>query len=286
MLRATVLVPTHDHGPTLRWSVGSALRQTVTDFELFLVGDGVPAAARDVCEELAAGDARVRFFDLPKGPRHGELHRHEVLGEARGRIVAYLSDDDLWLPEHLAEMDVLLADADFAHTLPLNVEADGEVHVYNMDLSSTWYRPRAFDDRGLRNAYIPLTFAGHTLASYRDLPVGWETTPKPLSTDRYMWHKLLRRPHVRARTSSRVTAVHFASLSRRTWTMAERLSELEGWQHRLASAPGYADFLQGVIDGLVRTTTAIDARPTRRAAELIMRRARVDPRWRRWRDRA
>ena len=37
---ATILVPTHDHGPTLRASVASALRQTVSDIEVFIVGDG------------------------------------------------------------------------------------------------------------------------------------------------------------------------------------------------------------------------------------------------------
>ena len=45
--------------------------------------------------EPFADDERVRFLDFPKGARHGELNRHEALREARGRIVCYLSDDDL-----------------------------------------------------------------------------------------------------------------------------------------------------------------------------------------------
>ncbi len=70
-------------------------------------------------------DVRVRFFDFPKGERHGELNRHEALGEAKGRIVCYLSDDDLLLPGHVVEMGRLLENADFAHSAPFAVMLDG-----------------------------------------------------------------------------------------------------------------------------------------------------------------
>ena len=63
-------------------------------------------------------DPRVRFFDLPKGERHGERNRHLALAEAAGRIVCYLSDDDLLLPRHVATMLELLEGADFAHGAP------------------------------------------------------------------------------------------------------------------------------------------------------------------------
>jgi glycosyltransferase involved in cell wall biosynthesis len=49
-LAATVLVPTHDHGLTLLRSVRSALRQTVEELEVFVVGDGVPDETRDVID--------------------------------------------------------------------------------------------------------------------------------------------------------------------------------------------------------------------------------------------
>jgi hypothetical protein len=52
-VRATVLIPTHDHGPTLRYSVAAALAQTVKDIEVFIVGDGMREAARDVARSVA-----------------------------------------------------------------------------------------------------------------------------------------------------------------------------------------------------------------------------------------
>ena len=81
--------------------------------EVLVVGDGVEDSTREVVASHS-GDARVRFFDFPKGPRNGEAYRHEVLAEARGRIVTYLCDDDLLLRDHVATMLGLLAVADFA----------------------------------------------------------------------------------------------------------------------------------------------------------------------------
>lgn len=285
MTRATVLIPTHDHGPTLIHSVASVLAQTVDDFELLLVGDGVPEPARGTCLELERSDERVTFHDLPKGPRHGEIHRDRVLAGARGRIVCYLSDDDLWLPGHLDEMDRLLGEADFAHTLPVTVDPDGRIDVFRMEVSSPWYRPRAFDDRGIRGAYVPLSFGGHTLAAYRALPEGWTTTPRPLSTDRYMWHKFLRRDDIRAVTGNRPTGVHFPSTQRQAWSERDRLNELERWQERLARPGAELRFTLDVLDAVARDRALGDDRLGRRMSEAVMRPVRTSSRWRAIRDR-
>jgi len=95
MPAATVLIPTHDRPECLRHSIASAQAQSLDDFELFVIGDGVTDATRAVMTELAAADPRIRFFDFPKGPRRGEVHRHTALAEAAGRFVAYLGDDDV-----------------------------------------------------------------------------------------------------------------------------------------------------------------------------------------------
>ena len=147
-LAATVLIPTHDHGRTLLRSVPSALAQTVTELEVFVVGDGVPDETRELMAELAAADERVRFFDNPKGERHGEAHRHAALQEARGEIVCYLSDDDVWLPDHVEELQRLLADADLAHTVSFLIDVDERLHVRARSTSRASYYPPGAARRG------------------------------------------------------------------------------------------------------------------------------------------
>jgi GalNAc5-diNAcBac-PP-undecaprenol beta-1,3-glucosyltransferase len=228
-LAATVVVPTHDHGPMLLRSVGSALTQTVEDLEVLVVGDGVPDVTREIVAELTASDERVRFFDNPKGPRHGEVHRDAALQHARGEIVCYLSDDDLWLPNHVEELRALLDEADFAHTLPSWIEVDGRPLMWPVDLARPFYREFLLN---IENR-VPLGCGGHRLELYRRLPAGWRTTPTGTPTDLYMWRQILSLPDCRAVSGFRVTVLHFPSPARAEWTLEERLVEMDAWAARL-----------------------------------------------------
>jgi glycosyl transferase family 2 len=248
----TVLVPTHDHGPTLRRSVASALAQTVSDLEVLVVGDGVPDVTRKLMAELASSDSRVRFFDNPKGPRHGEPHRHAALSEARGEIICYLSDDDLWLPDHLEQMRALLSESDFAHTLPLRVDPHGHIHHWAVDLELPFYRELLL---GGENR-IPHCCAGHTLELYRRLPAGWRAGPEGIPSDLYMWQQILSVPGCRAVSGTRPTVLHFPSHERTGWSSEERLDELDAWTARIDDAAWRDAFPQQVLDAV----TVEDAR--------------------------
>jgi glycosyltransferase involved in cell wall biosynthesis len=229
---ATVVLPTHDHGPLLRLSLKSVQEQTVEDLEIFVIGDGVPDETREQVAEVSREDPRVRFFDNPKGPRNGEIHRHAALAEARGEIVCYQSDDDLWLPDHVADLRGLLTAADFAHTIALSVGPDGSVTPLLAALEAGVFR--AFMLQG--SNFVPLSAAGHTLATYRALPFGWRTTPRPIWTDLYMWQQFLETPGLRFASGSRPGVLNFPSPGRRDWALPDRLTELERWAAFLASA--------------------------------------------------
>jgi GalNAc5-diNAcBac-PP-undecaprenol beta-1,3-glucosyltransferase len=229
-LRATVLIPTFDHGPTLLRSVPSALRQTVEDLEVFVVGDGAPDVTREVMTELVRSDDRVRFFDNPKGPRHGEILRLAALREARGRVVCYLSDDDLWAPDHVETLAGCLEDADLAHTMVAGILPDGTWLLGRIDLSLEWYRQQLLGGIG----HLPLSTVGHTLDAYRRLPYGWRTTPPGIATDVYMWRQFLADPACRASSAHRLTVFNFASVERPDWSIEERVEELDRWIAELA----------------------------------------------------
>lgn len=253
MPRATVIIPTFDHGPTLLRSVGSALNQTVPDIEIFIIGDGVPEVTHEVVAELMRRDGRVRFFDNPKGPRHGEIYRHQALAEARGEIVCYLSDDDLWMPEHIETMLGLLADADFAHTLAIGLGGTGKLASCWLDLSLPAERALVLSGR----KGVSLACMGHTLEMYRRLPFGWRTTPKGIATDLYMQQQFLAQPDCRAASGMRPTMLHFVSPERTDWTPEQRLAELDRWQRTLSDAQGRADFISGILDWVLRDHIAI-----------------------------
>jgi Glycosyl transferase family 2 len=251
---AAILVPTHDHAATLDLAVGSALEQTVAEIEVVVIGDGVGEDTREVAAGLVREDPRVRFLDLPKGPNHGEVHRGTAIEGTTAKIVCYLCDDDLLLPEHVESMAELLADADFANSQNGYLERDGSWRPYFSDLASAGFRE--WTTRPDRSG-VSLTGTAHTVEAYRRLPHGWRTAPPGRYPDHYMWEQFLTQPWVRAVTATRITAVQFPShLEGRAGTPpAERRAELEAWRAALADPEGRARFEEAAHRALMAEAT-------------------------------
>lgn len=245
MIDASVVIPTHRHAAFLPFAIRSALDQEGASVEVLVIGDGVEAATRDVLATFA-DDARVRFFDYPKGPRNGEAYRHTVLREASGRLVTYLSDDDLFLRDHVATMRSLLETADLAHSAPaLFQPAEGLVY-YPWDLAKpefAWLMRTGHNSTGL-------TSTSHTLDAYRRLPFGWRTTPDGIGTDRYMWMQWLEQPWVRGVTSRRLTHLQFPDPMWDGMHESERVEVVASWFER-SRQPGFRDEIDAMLEEAV-----------------------------------
>src|SRR5437667_1722109 len=114
----TVIIPTYNWSSVLPCSIGSVLRQTFTDFELLVVGDGCTDDSEAVVGRIS--DPRVRWINLPTNTGHQSEPNNEGLRQARGRYIAYLGHDDLWLPHHLSGLiSALQEGADLAYGVNL-----------------------------------------------------------------------------------------------------------------------------------------------------------------------
>jgi glycosyltransferase involved in cell wall biosynthesis len=92
----STVIPAHNSSAFLGDAVESVLAQTFLDHEILVVDDG----STDETPEVAAtfGD-KIRYFRQEhSGPAAA---RNNGIAESKGRFVAFLDSDDIWLPEKL-----------------------------------------------------------------------------------------------------------------------------------------------------------------------------------------
>ncbi len=235
--RASILIPIHNKPTTLPLTLDTVLRQSVTDLEVLLIGDGISDPLRAVVEELLAADHRVRLLDFPKGPHHGERYRHDAVVEARSNAIFYLCDDDLLLPDHVADLLALLEEHVFVQSYNGYCRPDGSMRFFPADLSN----PRTIElmllDEPINNA-VSITGTAHRRDFYEQVGQRWDTTPAGRWPDHHQWSKLMRHPDFTGATSHRMTALQFPTSQdgRDEWSGEERAAELQRWHALVTGA--------------------------------------------------
>jgi glycosyltransferase involved in cell wall biosynthesis len=93
-----VIIPTHNRASLLPRAINSVLAQTFSDFELFVVDD----ASNDETARVIQGFSDSRITYIRHEVNRGESEsRNTGIRNARGEYIAYLDDDDEWVPEKL-----------------------------------------------------------------------------------------------------------------------------------------------------------------------------------------
>lgn len=92
----SVVIATYNKDDTIGAAIDSVLNQTYRDFEILVVDDG---STDDTARRVKTYGDKVRY--LPKKNGGTGTTRNLGIAEARGRFVAFLDGDDLWLPDKL-----------------------------------------------------------------------------------------------------------------------------------------------------------------------------------------
>ncbi len=94
----SVIVPTYNRPDRLQVALSSILAQTYRDFEIIVVNDG----AMDVEAVVTALNAEGRITTIRHDRNRGlAAARNTGIRAAKGTYIAYLDDDDTYLPDHL-----------------------------------------------------------------------------------------------------------------------------------------------------------------------------------------
>lgn len=102
-LPVSVIIPTHHRADLVVGAVRSALRQDFANLEIIVVIDGDDPQTSRVLRDIT--DLRLRVIDLAVEVGGAEA-RNIGVHEAQGEWVAFLDDDDEWLPHKLSRQMV------------------------------------------------------------------------------------------------------------------------------------------------------------------------------------
>jgi glycosyltransferase involved in cell wall biosynthesis len=102
----SVVIPAYNAAPYIGGTLNSVLAQTFTNYEILVVNDGSPdtTALESVLQPYQGSIRYIKQENRgPSGARNAGIQA------ARGKYVAFLDSDDVWLPQHLAQQMELFA---------------------------------------------------------------------------------------------------------------------------------------------------------------------------------
>ncbi len=93
----SVIIPTYNRGWIVKESILSVLAQTFQDFELIVVDDGSTDHTQAILDEF-----QDRIEVIHQKNSGVSAARNHGVAAAKGKLIAFLDSDDLWMPGKLA----------------------------------------------------------------------------------------------------------------------------------------------------------------------------------------
>lgn len=120
----SIIMPSYNTAQYITESIQSVLNQTYANWELIIVDD----CSTDNTDEVVASihDERIRYLKNEKNSG-AAVSRNRALREAKGRWIAFLDSDDLWMPEKL-EKQIRFMESNsyaFSYTNYEEIDVDG-----------------------------------------------------------------------------------------------------------------------------------------------------------------
>ena len=163
----SVVTATYNASHLLRHAIASLRLQDFADWELLVVSDHCTDDTESVVASF--GDDRIRLIDLPANSGQQATPNNVGVAAARGEYLAFLNQDDLFLPDHLSANLACLRDlgcdlvcSPYARVLPEQrekiaareiaaiadgFEVTGRFSPHTFHVASSWFLRRAAAQR-------------------------------------------------------------------------------------------------------------------------------------------
>lgn len=148
----SIMTPTYNHEGVIGACIESVLVQTYSHWEMVVINDGSTDSTGKIVAQYSQQDPRIRLLQQKnKGVYRLAETYNKALSNARGKYIAVLEGDDVWMPHKLMRQVAAL------ETHPDCVMAWGKAEAANRDLSHVYQQvPHENPDQVKYYANVPL----------------------------------------------------------------------------------------------------------------------------------
>lgn len=137
----SVIMPTYNCGEYIEESIQSVIAQTVSDWEIQIVDDCSTDCTAETLQPYLEQYPNIHYYRLSRnsGPA---VARTEAIRRAKGKYIAFLDSDDLWVPDKLEKQIAFMKEsgAKFSCTAYQQMDADGnDLHTVLVPPAKTNY---------------------------------------------------------------------------------------------------------------------------------------------------
>lgn len=123
----SVLVTVYKQGRYVRETLESVLSQSYRNWEMIVTDDHSPDNSLEEIRRVS--DPRMQIVARPQNSGLANIPRNEMIRAAKGKYLAFLDGDDIWLPEKLGKQVAFMErnpEFAFSHVACMVVDETGE----------------------------------------------------------------------------------------------------------------------------------------------------------------
>lgn len=196
----SIVMPVHNAERYLEEAIRSVMTQTYPHWELLVIDDASTDRSMDIASALAAEDARIKIHKNPAPTGYPATPRNMAVELAKGRYIAFLDSDDVWLPGKLEHQLPFFNESEKIGVVFSNYEKIDE----ESERDNRVIKARKITDY---NKLLLGNVIGNVTAVYDTLRVGKAYFNKVHHEDYAMWLSILKRGFV-ARNTGAVMALY------------------------------------------------------------------------------
>ncbi len=135
MTKLSIIIPTHNRKELLKRALESVINQTFKDWEAYVICDNCKDGTEEFLGSFLASDPKFTVITVEKSVGGAEA-RNIGIGYSNGEYIAFLDDDDEWMPDKLQlQVDFLNMNEDVSivSCAYLLNETDAVTEIYNLE---------------------------------------------------------------------------------------------------------------------------------------------------------